>query len=214
MRDRIGRALLVLLLVGTACGKPSQGSVVCDVSGSDHDALFKRGADLIGPHMILTDRRAAPRNDGEVRVGVACLDRVLEIDPSNWSALWIRGKAFQSLGEHTKAVDSFRSAYRVSSGQSDVAREFAEELLETQRFREAADVAREVSERSPQDAGLKANLALALLLSGDLPAAKQVIVDALKLDPNDSISKMLAKRIDDIASGARPQPKTLDELEH
>jgi tetratricopeptide (TPR) repeat protein len=220
MRDRITRVIVALVLFGAACSKHSeqpdrtaQNSVICDLSGSDHNALFKHGADLIGPHMLLVDRKPAPRNDAEVRVGIACLDRVLEMDPSNWSALWIRGKAFQSLGEHAQAVESFRSAYRINATQRDVAREFAEELLETAQFREAADIAREVSDRSPQDAGLKANLALALLLSGDVPSAQRSIAEALRLDPSDSISKALAKRIDDVASGARPQPKSIAELQ-
>jgi len=43
--------------------------------------------------MFSGDRKAVPRKDTEVRIGIACLDRVLEIDPSNWSSLWIRGKA-------------------------------------------------------------------------------------------------------------------------
>ena len=216
----IARTLAALLLFGMACGKASNqperttpGSAVCDVSGSDHDALFRRGAGLINRHMLLADRKPAPRKDAEVRVGIACLDRVLEINPSNWSALWIRGKAFQSLGEHAKGVESFRSAYRLNPNHPDVAREFAEGLLETQRFREAASVAREISDRSPQDAGLKANLALALLMNGELPSARQAIAEALRLDPNDAISKALAKRIDDVASGSRPPPKSLDELQ-
>jgi tetratricopeptide (TPR) repeat protein len=217
---KIARALLALLLFATACGKRSdqperttQASAVCDVNGYDHDALFRRGADLVDPHMLLVDRKAAARNDAEVQIGIACLNRVVEINPSNWSALWIRGKAFQSLGEHRDAVESFRAAYRLNPDHPDVARELAVELLETQRFREAATIAREISNRSPQDAGLIANLALALLMSGELPAAREAIADALELDPNDPISKALAKRIDDVANGSRPQPKSLEELQ-
>ena len=138
---------------------------------------------------------------------------MLAIDPANWSALWIRGKAFQSLGEHAKAVESFRSAYRINADQPDVSRELAEGLLQTGRFGEAENIAREVSDRSPQDAGLKANLALALLLDGHVSAAQQAIAEALRLDPTDAISKALARRIDDVASGARPQPKSLAELQ-
>ena len=189
MNDRIARAIVALLLLGGACSKPSkrseestQGSAVCDVSGSDHDASFRRGADLIGPHMLLMDRKAAPPSESDVRVGIACLDRVLEIDPSNWSALWIRGKAFQSMREHAKAVESFRSAYRLKPENPDVAREFVEELLETQQFREAVAIAREVSDHNPRDAGLKANLALAQLMSGDAPSAQQNIAEALQLE--------------------------------
>lgn len=213
------RMLVALLVLGTACSKPSkrsettESSAVCDVNGSDLDTLFRRGAELVQPHMLLADRKPAARNDGEVRVGIACLDRVLDINPSNWSALWIRGKAFQLLGEHVKAVDSFRSAYRLNPDHQDVAREYIEELLETQEFRDAARIAREISDRAPQDAGLKANLALALLMNGEVPSAQQAIGEALRIDPNDTVSKALAQRIDNVVTGSRPPPKSLAELQ-
>lgn len=146
-------------------------------------------------------------------MGIACLDRVLVIAPANWSALWIRGKGFQALGEHGPAAESFRSAYHLNPEHQDVAREFAEELLETRQFGEAVTVAREVSNRRPQDGGLKANFALALLMDGQVGAAQSTIADAGKLDPNDEITKGLAKLIGDVASGSRPQPKTLDDLQ-
>jgi Flp pilus assembly protein TadD len=205
-----------MLVVVVGCGKtsePANASSVCDVKSTDHDTLFRRGADLVGPHMLLVDRKPPPRNDDEVRVGIACLDRVLEMDPMNWSALWIRGKGFQSLGDHGSAVASFRSAYRLKPDHQDVARELAEELIETQQFGEAVTVAREVSTRHPDDAGLAANLALALVMNGDVAGARQAIGDALRLDPNDAITKLLAKRIAEIADGSRPQPKSLGELQ-
>jgi tetratricopeptide (TPR) repeat protein len=160
LRQGTLRACSLIALV--ACGQRSNQlepatntPAMCDVTGADHDALFRRGADLISPHMLLTDHEPAARNDAEVRIGIACLDRVLQIDPSNWSALWIRGKAFQSLTEHGKAVESFRAAYRLQPEHEDVARELAAELLETQGFVEAVTIAREISTRHPQDAGSK-----------------------------------------------------------
>jgi hypothetical protein len=50
-------------------------------------------------------------------------------------------------------------------------------------------------------------------MNGDLPAAQQTISDALRLDPNDTISTTLATRIDEVARGSRPQPKSLAELQ-
>ncbi|MFT3838435.1 MAG: tetratricopeptide repeat protein [Myxococcaceae bacterium] len=183
------------------------------MTSEDHDQLFRRGANLIEPHMLLDDQKPASPNEHEVRVGIACLDRVVTINPSNWSALWIRGKAFQSLGDHSSALGSFRSAYRVKPGQEDVAREMTRELLELRQFAEAVTIGRDICKRNPDDAGLRANLALALLLNGELADAQQVIGSAQKLDPNDAVTNALAKRIDEVANGKRPQPSTLDELQ-
>jgi tetratricopeptide (TPR) repeat protein len=207
-------ALLAVAVV--ACSKPEKRAhpqALCDASGSDRETELRRGADLIRPHMILVGRKPAPRNDDEIRVGIACLDHALRIDPSNWSALWIRGKGLQALGEHTLAVESFLAAYRLHSDDPEMGRELGAELLETGRFPEAVRVARSISDRRPQDAGMKANVALAQLLAGDIAAAQQTVAEALKLDPNDSITKALAQVILDVSTGKRPRPKSLHELQ-
>jgi tetratricopeptide (TPR) repeat protein len=209
----VGIRAFVARLFGGSGERNADPVAAVDVSGLDHDALLQRGTDLITPHIFIEGRKTAARNDANVRSGIACLDRVLELNPSNWAAFWFRGKAFQSLGEHRNAVEAFRAAYRLKSDQPDVAREFAAELLETQAFGEALMIGRDLASRFPQDAGLQANLALALLLSGDLPAAQQSIIEALRLAPNDAISNMLAKRIGEFANGSRRMPKSLADLQ-
>jgi Flp pilus assembly protein TadD len=187
----------------------------CEAIGADRDALYQRGVGLIDPYMKLTDRSAA-RGEGRerhLRAGIACLDRLLVLAPGNWAALWIRGKAFQSLGEHGSAADSFAQAYRIQDGNPDVGRELVVELLETRGFAQAVDISQQLARRHPQNAGLWANLALALLLAHDLPAARKAIDEALRLDSSDAITLALKQRIDEIAAGRRPQPMTLQDLE-
>jgi cytochrome c-type biogenesis protein CcmH/NrfG len=209
-------AFSAICLLTPACSKNTEKTkapAVCDVATTDRDALFRRGVALIRPHMQVVDEKATAPNDDEVRVGIACLDRVLETNPSSWPALWIRGKAFQSLGDHDAAVVSFRSAYRLNPDHEDVARETAQELLQTRQFAEAVMVGRDICTRHPNDAGLQANLALDLLMNGEVAEAQKAVATAQKLDPNDAITKALAKRIDEIANGKRPQPKSFEELQ-
>jgi tetratricopeptide (TPR) repeat protein len=187
----------------------------CETIGDDHDALYRRGVGLIDPYMKLAGRTAAPAEDRDrnLRAGIACLDRALALAPSNWAALWIRGKAFQSLGEHQSAADSFGRAYQIQSANPDVGRELVVELLETRVFARAVDIAEQLAVQHPQNAGLQANLALAQLMAHNLPAALKAIDEALRLDPSDPITTALKRRIDEIAAGRRPQPMTLHDLE-
>ena len=206
---------VAVLAIASACSKAEKRAgtpVVCDAEGSDHDSLYQRGVDLIEPHMVIMDRKAAPRNDAEIRVGIACIDRVLQINPKNWSALWVRGKGLQSLGEHRIAIESFLAAYHLNSDDPEMGRELGAELLEAGRFADAVQVDRTISNQRPQDAGLKANLALALLLNGEPAAAQQTVAEALALDPNDAITKALAQEIADVSTGKRPRPKSFSEL--
>jgi Flp pilus assembly protein TadD len=196
----------------TACGH-HEAPVSCDADGSDQAALYQHAVQLIDAHMILADRAATARNDRDVRSGVACFDQLLALAPTNWQAWWLRGKGLQALGDHSRAVASFREAYRIQPASVDVGRELEAELLEVRGFAEAATVARAMSTMVPANAGLQANLAVALALNGQLSEARQTVAAALRLDPNDEITKALARRLDEIANGTRQMPSSLDELQ-
>jgi Flp pilus assembly protein TadD len=165
--------------------------------------------------MILAGRMAAPAEarDRNLHAGIACLDRVLVIAPANWAALWVRGKAFQSLGDHQSAADSFGQAYQFQSANPDVGRELVLELLETGSYPRALAIAERLAGQHPENAGLRANLALARVMAHDVSGAVKAIDEALRLDPRDAVTKALKQRIGEIAGGSRPPPKTLHELE-
>jgi Flp pilus assembly protein TadD len=177
--------------------------------------LYKRGTSLIDPYMTLANRGVAKTDDREahLQAGIACLDRVLALSPTNWAAFWMRGKALQALGEHPRAVKSFASAYDIQPINPDVGREYVLELLETRAFSEAVSVSQTVVQKHPHDAGLLANLALAQVLDRDVQHASRTIADALVLEPRDPVTMALKRRIEDIAAGRRNQPQSIQELE-
>jgi tetratricopeptide (TPR) repeat protein len=187
----------------------------CDAAGTGHEAAFARGAELIEPYLVLADRPPAqrPSKEDDLRRGVACFELVLQLVPGNWSAMWLKGKAHQALHELDLALQAFRAAYQLEQNNPDVGRELVQALLDTGANREAAEIANEVAERHPENAGLVANLALALLLDAQIERARQVVERAHQLDPANPITRALRQIIDDVASGRRPQPTSLRELE-
>jgi Flp pilus assembly protein TadD len=165
--------------------------------------------------MVLSDRPLsnAQQHADEVRQGIACLDKAIELRPDYWQALWARGKAYQVLGEMQDARDSFRSAYTFNPENPDVGRELVKAYIDLSDFSEAVPIAKHLADKFPTDAGLRANYALALLLEGQIGPAQTTVADALRLDPADSVTRALKVRIDDVASGKRARPRSLDDLE-
>jgi len=180
-----------------------------------HNDLLKRGSDLIDPYMRLAGRPAkkAANAARDLREGIRLLDEALKLYPSNWSALWIQGKAFQALGDHPQAYARFKRSYAIQRNNPDVGRELMLECLEVGRSNEAVDVAREALSKAPKDPGLRANLALALLLAGRLGEASDEASAATHLDPSDAVTKNLVRIIEEVRSGTRPQPHHVSDLE-
>ena len=182
---------------------------------TEHDAVYKRGVSLIDPYIIVQDRAPSQTDHRtkELLAGIACLDRALELAPTNWAAFWLRGKAYQALGDHAHSADSFRSAFRIRPQNPDVGRELALEQMELGEFQDAVLVGEKLVLAFPNDGGLKANLALSLLLAGRVQRARDTIDVAIRLDRNDAVSRALKRRIDEVANGSRRQPHSLKEFE-
>jgi Flp pilus assembly protein TadD len=87
------------------------------------------------------------------------------------------------------------------------------ECLQIGKPDKAIVAARHAVRVKPDDAGLHANLALALLLAARLPEAAAAIDEALRLAPQDEISGNLRRLITAVQTGRAAQPKSLAELE-
>ena len=74
------------------------------------------------------------------------------------------------------------------------------------KSREAVDAARHAVALVPDNAGLKANLGLALLVHGDVEEALRTTKAALSAAPDDPITKNLLGLIEDVRDGKRPRP--------
>jgi len=194
---------------------PSSSAPKCDAQALDPVALFKRGSSLVSPYMLLSEHpvSVAQQHADEVRRGIACLDKAVELRQDYWQALWFRGKAYQALGEMDGARDSFRAAYALHPENPDVGRELVLTYLDQSDFSAALPIAKRLADDHPKDAGLRANYALALALDGQIDAAQAAIADALRLDPSDPVTRVLKTRIDEVASGKRPRPLSVHDLE-
>ena len=93
-----------------------------------------------------------------------------------------------------------------------MAREYATTCLDLGLGTEAIRAIQHAIQLTPEDAGLRANLALAFLIEGNNAGAKNAIDRALEMAPQDRISQAVRGIVDDVIAGKRSQPKTMADL--
>jgi tetratricopeptide (TPR) repeat protein len=182
---------------------------------AEYNRDFQKGCDLLDKHLTLHDREAAPApaREAEVREGIRLLQQAVALEPRSWPAHWMIGKGYQALDDHQGAYEAFRRAARLCQDIADVPRELCLECLQVGQFAEAVDAARRAVRIERSNPGLQANLALALLLAGDVDAALDQAGQAAARDPQDEINRNLLAVIREVKGGRRPQPRTLAEVE-
>jgi tetratricopeptide (TPR) repeat protein len=168
------------------------------VSPDDHNRVFQAGWDLISPYMQLHNRESRSTRSSKARQkverGIELLTFITQANPANWGAHWMIGKGYQALGNSVLACNSFRVSFDLQKNNPDVAREYMFECLNLGRSKEGVDAARHAVSIQPNNGGLLANLALALLIAADLDAAEQTLDQALAADPEDAITKKASQR--------------------
>ena len=188
-----------------------------NAASREHDRLYREGLELINPYIFITGRDHEPVDTEGARDDLArgkdLLRQALEIDPGNGAAWWIIGKAEQVLEDAEAACKAFRNAYQLIQDNPDAAREYMFECLKLGRTKQAIAAARHARTLKPEDMGLAANLALALLIGGELEEAAEVIEVAVAGAPDDPINVHLRQRIAEVRAGKQPQPHNLADMD-
>lgn len=210
----IALGVLTAVFVATCNRKPS---VPVNESADDrHNRLYKEACALIDPYMRLhgVKRRDAStvRAKRDLAKGIDNLNTVVQMNPDNWAAYWIMGKAYQAQGRSSEACDAFASAYSIQKDNADVAREYMFECLNVGRTKEAVELAHTALRLRPQEPGLKANLALCLLVDAQLAEGLKMANEALQADPRDNITKTVKRIIEEVQAGKRAQPRKYSDL--
>jgi tetratricopeptide (TPR) repeat protein len=126
---------------------------------------------------------------------------------------WLLGKVEMRLGNMDAALVALKDAHALNAQQPDGCRELVNVYLELDRALDAVPIARRAVDLRRDDAGLRSNLALVLLLTGDVDGARAEVAAALSQDPTDTITRGLSKMIDDVVAGRRQRPRSIAEAE-
>jgi tetratricopeptide (TPR) repeat protein len=191
------------------------GRNLTDAEAAEYTEVYRRGNDLLGKYIDLQDQETtrSEKREAELEEGIRLLQRAVAILPASWPAHWLIGKGHQALGDHERAYEAFRQAARLTPENADVARELCLTCLHLGRHAEAVTAARLAMQLKRSDPGLQANLALALLLAGDMDEALDQAEQAAARTPEDEINRNLLAIIQEVKDGRRRQPTTLAEVE-
>ena len=175
------------------------------------EAARREGAALLRPLLPKVLRREALGffERRHLKQAIALFEQVVEALPSDWSARWTLGMAARASGEHRVALEHLRRAYDANPSQRDVGREYAGQCFILGEAADGVRVSRELSARFPDDVGLQSNLALALLIGGDLDEAHATAHAAHLREPSDPITKNLLATIPDVKAGRVARPTRL-----
>jgi len=183
----------------------------------EHNRVFEQGARLAHGEIPLHDRQYMPKPGWRARRklqrALSLFGRVLELEPGDWSAMWWVGMIHKRFRDCSTALLWFERAFQVSSYQPDVAREACSCALELGQHQVAISFAERAVQVKPDDAGLRSNLAVALLLAGKVAEAKTEIEQAIAQDPSDQISLAVRRTIEHFALSKEKPPSTLRALQ-
>jgi hypothetical protein len=178
------------------------------VNADNHNQIYQSACDLINPYIAHQLEHPPLENSARKHLqrGRDMLWRVLQFNPSNWTALWYLGIANKCLRELEPAYDDFHRAYALEKANPNVGRELVGICIALGKGEEAVNISREILEREPTNPGLISNYALALLIAGNVQEAEAAVESSLKLKPDDPITQYLAKIIASVRTGRTARP--------
>jgi hypothetical protein len=176
--------------------------------------IYKKACGLMDGLISLDGEILSREQRRRLEQAVPLFETVIEMQPAHWAAMWTMGKVLESLGgDVQRRFELFARAYRVNPDQADVAREAGLAAILVGRHEDALLFCRRALALDPNDSGLRTNLALSLLLMGEVDAAKTNILGALREDSGNEIIQHLAKVVDEVAVGLRPCPRHIQEMQ-
>jgi tetratricopeptide (TPR) repeat protein len=187
--------------------------VVTEPQRLEHNRLFQEANALATKEILLHNRKfTGPPGwwtRRKLHRALNLFQKVLELNPENWSAMWLSGKMCERLGDRTQSFAWLERAYQIHPSQPDVAREASMAAMNLGKHDAAISYAHRAVQIESANAGLRANLALAYLLAGSLPKAREAMDSSLAADPSDKISRTVEIMIHHfIESGVAPPPTT------
>jgi tetratricopeptide (TPR) repeat protein len=183
---------------------------------SEHNRAFRDAVAIVKTEIPLHERPSVSPPGWSLRRklkrALSLFERVLQLNPENWSAMWFTGKVYQRCHDQATALAWFERAYQINASEADVAREASTCAMELGRHDTAIGFAHRAVQIAPANPGLHANLALAYLLAGRIPEAQNEIGCAVATDPTDIISKTIDSMTKHFAANGRTSPATTPAL--
>jgi Flp pilus assembly protein TadD len=93
----------------------------------EHNRIYEEAIALVKNEILLSEhprmRRPGWLLRRKLNRALSLFEHTTQINPENWSAMWMTGKVHQRLGDYAAAFSWFNRAYQLNPSQQDAARE-------------------------------------------------------------------------------------------
>jgi Flp pilus assembly protein TadD len=180
--------------------------------GSDEEcaALWSEAGELLAPYFRTDGIPATDPKIASVIRAREALERLTAFRNINWRTWWLLVFARRLLLDREGAYAAFARAYGMAPNEIEVGRNLGAECIALGYGQEAIAVTAAMSRLAPDDAGITANHALALLIGGDIDGALREMQRATQLDPEGAITRSLERLIQDVRAGTVRCPSKIE----
>ena len=209
----IGACLLFMMSYETSFSSPERKATIITQEEADElNAKLNKAHELAGPYIFIADKKHKRAKKKNLRQAIKLYDEVLVQLPDHWVSLFFQGKAYQALGEHENAYQSFKLAYHHHTENKDVLNEYALEAMELGYFQEALETLEKGQKKFQTDIGVRGNYALALIMNGRIDDGLEALHQVQNMWPDDPITKNVIVIAKKIQSGEAALPATVEGL--
>lgn len=176
LTTQLRQAALVLLLAAFTAGASACGGSTPEVTAGGSDGIADANATIAQARQMIVENRLYEAN--------MVLTDVIEKDPSNATALMLRGIAHMREGRLYPSVKDLKAAADLAPS-ADAYYNLGNALLQAGFFKRAVTAYRAALELAPDDPEILNNLGSALIYSQNNGEARQVLGRVVQLRPND-----------------------------
>ncbi len=138
--------------------------------------------------------------------------KCIEIFPEHWQSMVLMAKALQRLERHSESLEQLELAFSIELENHTIPMEASLEAMHLKNIDKAIYYSEQSLKRKPNDFALMGNHAMNLLVSEKDKEAKDIIDEAIRIQPNDSINKNIESLVRDVLSGKRKRPTFEDAI--
>ena len=135
---------------------------------------------------------------GDPKKGLPFLQQLEDQYEEWWNLIFFIGLAHRQLGDYEKAMDYFSRVLELKDDQVDAIVELGVCLSSVGDYEDAIEHFKQAILIGGDNSEVLSNLAITYMEIGDYTTAKECITRSLELDPEDEITKLCKKRLDEL----------------
>ena len=181
----------------------------------EFNEIFEQAVEKQKGLILLDGYRSKKLNETEelrLEESIINFQKCLDIIPEHWQSMMLMSKSLQRLERHPEALEQLEKACKIELENHSITMEASLEAMHLKDLDKALFYSEESLKRKPNDFALMGNHAMNLLVAEKDQKAQEIIHNAIKIQPNDSVNKNIESMINNVISGKQKRPTFEDTI--